>query len=273
MKLIELLKKAIESLKQNNIEEPIIKARILLSDLLKMRKEDLIINENKELNAEIVEKYLFNIDKLCNNYPLQYITKKQEFMGAAFEVNDSVLIPRQDTEILVEESLKYVHNNILELCTGSGIIAISIAKRNSTAKVTATDISEKALEVAKRNALKHQADIEFIQSDLFENIQEKYDLIVSNPPYIETDTINNLDEQVKKEPIIALDGGIDGLDFYRKISKEAYKYLNKDGYLCLEIGYNQKKKVMELLQDRYKNVTCIKDLSGNDRVITCQWEG
>ena len=273
MKLIELLKKAIELLKQNNIEEPIIKARMLLADLLNIRKEELVIKENKELDIKIVEKYLSHINKLCNNYPLQYITGKQEFMGYIFEVNDNVLIPRQDTEILVEEALKYANNNVLELCTGSGIIAISIAKRISTAKVTATDISQKALEVAKKNALKHQADIEFIQSDLFENIQGKYDLIVSNPPYIETGTINNLDEQVKKEPFIALNGGTDGLDFYRKISEEAYKYLNKDGYLCLEIGYNQRNNVMELLQNKYKNVTCIKDLSGNDRVITCQWEG
>lgn len=273
MKVIDALKKSIILLKEYNINEPIQKARILLADLLNIRKADLIIKENMELDINIINKYFDNIQKLCNNYPLQYITKKQEFMGNVIEVNESVLIPRQDTEILVEEALKYAHGNILELCTGSGAIAISIAKSCHDVKIIATDISEMALEVAKRNSEKHKANVNFIKSDLFQNVIGKYNLIVSNPPYIETKTIYNLEEQVKKEPIIALDGGKDGLDFYRKIAENAYNYLNMGGYLCLEIGYNQKDKVIQLLENKYTNIKCVKDLSGNDRVITCKWEG
>lgn len=272
MKIIEILKKSIETLKENGIDEPIVKARILLADILNMRKEELIINENKELEEGIEKAYLEKIQKLSNNVPLQYLTQKQEFMGSIFEVNENVLIPRADTEILVEEALKHAKNNVLELCTGSGIIAVSIATRIE-AKVVATDISELALEVAKRNAENQNAKIEFIQSNMFENVSGKYDLIVSNPPYIETETILGLEEQVKKEPVIALDGGKDGLDYYRIIADNAYKYLELNGYLCLEIGYNQKETVTKLLEKNYTNIKCIKDLSGNDRVITCQWKG
>ena len=271
------IKKALQmaniKLNEKNISEPIIKSRILLSDILKVRKEDLIIKEQTEL-TECEEKIFFaSIEKLCDNIPLQYITGKQEFMGNTFIVNENVLIPRQDTEVLVEETIKNAESSILELCTGSGIIAISIAKMCINTQITATDISEKALEVAKENARKLGVNIRFIQSDLFKNVHGKYDLIVSNPPYIETETIQKLEMQVQKEPFIALNGGKDGLHFYREIVKDAYKYLNKNGKLCLEIGYNQKNNVIQILKEKYSEIRCIKDLSGNDRVIICKWKG
>lgn len=270
MKIIDILQEAVNVLKQNKIEEPIIKARLVLADLLNMRKEDLIINEGMELEKNTEKEYLERIEKLIDDYPLQYITEKQEFMGDIFEVNENVLIPRQDTEILVEQALQYVHGDVLELCTGSGIIAVSIAKR-ADAVVTATDISEKALEVAEKNAKRHNCNIKFIKSDLFDNVRGKYDLIVANPPYIELETILNLDNQVKREPFIALNGGIDGLDFYRKIAEEANKFLKPEGYLCLEIGYNQKKSVIKILKEKYEDIKCIKDLAGKDRVIICHF--
>ena len=173
----------------------------------------------------------------------------------------------------MEEVLKDAKNchKILDLCTGSGIIGISLAKNLLSDNIMAVDISDTALKISKINAINQNVNVKYIKSDLFENTQEKFDIIVSNPPYIESDVIKSLSEDVKKEPIIALDGGVDGLDFYRRIACDAKKYLNDTGKLFLEIGYNQKKTVMQILSDfKYKNIECIKDLSNNDRVIKCQ---
>ena len=161
--------------------------------------------------------------------------------------------------------------SILDMCTGSGIIAISIAKYTKNNRIYAVDISNKALEIAKKNAINNNVDkrIEFIASNMFEklNSNNKFDIIVSNPPYIETEVIPTLESQVQKEPKIALDGGIDGLDFYRDILVNSKKYLKDNGTICLEIGYNQKKSVSDLLKKEYSNIYCKKDLAGNDRVI------
>ena len=158
---------------------------------------------------------------------------------------------------------------ILDLCTGSGCIAISLKHYLSQAEIFASDISEKALNIAQNNAKQNNTEINFIKSDLFQNIQDKFDIIVSNPPYIKTDIIKTLDEEVQNEPIIALDGGNDGLDFYKNILNEAYNYLNNEGKLYLEIGYDQKEDLINLYNNdkRYKNIECIKDLANNDRVI------
>ena len=174
---------------------------------------------------------------------------------------------------------------ILDLCTGSGAIGISIAKNIENCEITLSDISKEALEIAQKNCVgvdahidprikkqKTNNKIKIIQSDLFENIHDKFDIIVSNPPYIKTDIIKTLDKEVQNEPILALDGGKDGLDIYRKIIEQSYKYLNENGYLCLEIGYDQKDEVIRLIKEtgKYKNIYSKKDLASNDRIIICE---
>ena len=274
-----------EKLKQANIEEPFLKARIVVANALKVNKEYLIINENEILNNEKIECIEKEIEKLISGIPLQYITNTQEFMGLNFYVDENVLIPQPDTETLVEEVIKISKQieepKILDLCTGSGAIAISIAKKCvgaglvSAHHVVASDISSTALNIARTNCKIHNVEyIELIESDLFNNIHEKFNIIVSNPPYIETNVIKTLSQEVQHEPKLALDGGFDGLDFYRIIINEAHKYLEPDGYLCLEIGYNQKEKVINLIKEnnKYYNIYSKKDLAGNDRVVVCQKE-
>lgn len=269
MNISELLVNGKHLLK--DIEDGNIKARILLEYILKLSREKIVSNPNIEVSDNNVESYLNRINDIKNGMPIQYITNKQEFMKLNFYVDKNVLIPQPDTEILVEKAIEICNNHgndikILDLCTGSGAIGISIAKNIKNAKVYATDIKNTVIDIAKQNAKQNNVDnIEFIVSDMFENIQEKdFDIIVSNPPYIETDVIKTLPTEVKNEPIIALDGGKDGLKFYKIILSEYKKYLKKDGYLLLEIGYNQAKSVGELINLNY---SIIEDLAGNDRVI------
>lgn len=272
MKVKELL----EYGRNNLIKEESYKlSKILLKHILNVNDSYLIINSEQQLNFKIEKKFKQSIELLNKGIPLQYITNKQEFMKLNFYVDSNVLIPQPDTEILVEEVLNILeenseNKNILDLCTGSGAIGISIAKYNDSI-VTMTDISKNALEIAMKNAKDNDISekCKFILSNMFENINEKYDLIVSNPPYIKSDVINTLDKEVQNEPIIALDGGEDGLEFYKNIAQNAHKYLNENGILALEIGYDQKEEVINLLNSsgNYKNIYCKKDLSGNDRVI------
>lgn len=272
----EVLLMGIEKLKKANIAEPILKAKILLAFSINKNKEYLVSHDNEELIESIVSKYMKYITRLANYEPLQYIIGKQEFMKLDFFVNNSVLIPRQDTEILVEEVLNLCSKTkditILDLCTGSGAIAISISKNIPQVSILASDISKEALKVAKINNSNLNTNVNFIESDLFNNINQKFNIIVSNPPYIETETINHLDKEVQEEPKIALDGGKDGLDIYRKIIDNAYNYLTDEGYLCLEIGYNQKEAVTELIKrtNKYEQIYTKQDLSGKDRIVICK---
>lgn len=193
-------------------------------------------------------------------------------MGLNFYVNENVLIPQPDTEILVEEVLQLLKQNvskkILDICTGSGAIAISIAKMQENSTVTASDISKKAINIARKNSVDNNTDIEFVLSNMFEKINGKFDIIVSNPPYIEENVISTLPKEVQKEPYIALSGGEDGLKFYRIIAKEGKKFLNANGYIAVEIGYNQKEKVIELFEkEDYKEVYSKEDFGGNDRIV------
>jgi len=279
MTIKEAINQAVIMMKNENIEAPKNKARMLLQATLKKSKEYLIIYDNKEITAQEREAYVKNVKRLILGEPLQYITGKQEFMKLNFFVTKDVLIPRQDTEILVEEVINISKNienpMILDLCTGSGAIAVSLAKYISNVKIYATDISSKAIDVAKKNAEFNgvKNNIDFIESNLFSKIKNlKFDIIVSNPPYIETDEIIKLPKDVQNEPRMALDGGKDGLMFYRSIAKEAPEFLNSNGYLCFEIGYNQKQKVKQILeeQNKYVNIYSKKDLCENDRVVVGQ---
>jgi len=235
MRVQELINYGIKELRKNEIEDEIIKSKILLSYILGIDKNKLIIYGQKYVENEIKERYIQGINKIVNGMPLQYITNKQEFMGLDFYVNENVLIPQPDTEILVEETIKIAKDKmkILDLCTGSGAIAISIgkylqniSKKEISTKVHATDISERALNIAKKNAKLNNVKVEFFLSDMFNALEKKYyDIIVSNPPYIEKNTIESLPKDVQNQPKLALDGGKDGLEFYRIIAKKGKEYL------------------------------------------------
>lgn len=276
MTIKETLRKGIIELKINNIQEPSLKARLLLQYILNKPRQYLIIYDNKQLTLRQEVNFFKGIKKLVKGIPLQHITHSQEFMKMTFYVNEDVLIPRPDTEILVEEVIKIAKRinakKILDLCTGSGAIAVSLAKYIENSQITAVDISTKAISVAKLNAKNNNVEnqITFVESDLFKELpKEKYDIIVSNPPYIKKEIIKSLDKEVQNEPKIALDGGYDGLDFYRKIINNADEFLKFTGYVCLEIGYDQKDDVLELFESKgkYVEATCKKDLFDNDRVV------
>lgn len=277
MTIKQAITKGMIMLKSNNVESPKLKARLLLQYVLDKPRQYIIVYDNKEIDKQQQWQYFVNIEKLTKGVPLQHITHRQEFMKMDFFVDENVLIPRPDTEILVEEVIKiaqkYNSPRILDLCTGSGAIAISLKKFVPNADITAVDISEKALEIAQKNAKKLETKINFLKSNLFDKLDnKKFDIIVSNPPYIRKDEIKKLSEEVQKEPKIALDGGEDGLDFYRIITEQAINYLKTGSLLCFEIGYNQKNDVIKIIEDdqNYKNTYCKKDLYGNDRIIITQ---
>ena len=275
----ELLSKGIMLLEQNNIEDSIIKAKRLIQYVLKKTANQIIFDLDSCIKKDNETQYLEYINQIINGKPLQYITHEQEFMGFKFYVDENVLIPQPDTETLVERAIGIVKDaqpiteniNVLDMCTGSGAIAVSIAKLCKNIKIYALDISDEALEIAKKNAFENEANVEFLKSDMFENISKnaKFDLIVSNPPYIKETVISTLSKDVQNEPHIALSGGIDGLDFYRIIANNAYKYLKYQGKVLVEIGYDQEESVENLFEQthQYDKIRCIKDLSGNDRVI------
>ena len=264
MNIKELINFGKTTLEKNKVEDAGIIARVLAQYILKMDRNKIVINENSNIEEIDKHRYYLAIIEIIQGMPLQYITNSQEFYGIQMYVNEKVLIPQPDTEILVQEVIKIIEQKnknkeqkdmeILDMCTGSGCIAVAIATNVQNVNVMLADVSREALEIAKVNA-QHTNTTEkfkFIQTNMFENVEGKFDIIVSNPPYIETDTIKSLDKQVQNEPLLALDGGKDGLEFYRKIIKEGYKYLNPNGYIGLEIGYNQKIKVEEIIKNNNK---------------------
>ena len=276
MTIKDALNKGTIMLKGEDLDSPRVKARLLLQDTLNKPRQYLLVHETEQLTKNQINQYFLNIEKVKNGTPIEHITHIKEFMKLNFFVNENVLIPRQDTEILVEETIgiakKINAKNILDLCTGSGAIAVSLAKYLNNVQITATDISKEALRVAKKNAISNEVEerITFIESDLFENIANtKFDIIISNPPYIKKDIIKSLSKDVQKEPHLALDGGDDGLDFYKKIASKAYEYIKLGGYLCLEIGYDQKESVTKIIEQeqKYINTYSKKDLFDNDRII------
>ncbi len=249
-------------------------AWLLLETAAHIDRSFYFLHADEEVLPEALAEYESLLEKRAERVPLQYITGEQEFMGLTFKVNSSVLIPRQDTETLVEEALKLARPqmDVLDLCTGSGCVLISILKNVHGARGTGTDISKQALLVAKDNAKMLGVDAEWLRSSLFENVSGRFDMIVANPPYIASGLIGGLMPEVGQfEPIEALDGGADGLDFYRRITADAGQYLKEGGRMLLEIGYDQAAAVGGLMREAgYRDVRIIQDLAGNDRVAACR---
>ena len=275
MVIKEKLYDVIRILKANNIENAIFEAHLILRHYLKMSPTDLLLKQESHIDNDIVSLIDSAVLRRLKNEPLQYILNSQEFMGLDFYVDKNVLIPRQDTEILVEHILNHFKGkpiNAIDIGTGSGCIAVSVAHFNKNAYIRALDISSTALKVAKKNSVINNVSdrISFEVADIFEyRPYGLYDLIVSNPPYIETNQITNLDKNVKDfEPVGALDGGLDGLDYYRHIVSVAPTFLKKGGMLAFEIGYTQGKQVSEMMKENFSDIEIIKDLSGNDRVVS-----
>ncbi|MGF0063885.1 peptide chain release factor N(5)-glutamine methyltransferase [Lachnospiraceae bacterium SGI.085] len=253
------------------ISDPRIDSWLLLEMACKIDRNFYYMHMDEEMTSEQIEEFKSLLKKRGEHIPLQYITGEQEFMGLTFHVNFHVLIPRQDTETLVEEALKLVKPGmkIMDMCTGSGCILISILKNAKDTSGCGFDISKQAINVAKENAKLNEVVADFEKSDLFEHVTERYDMIVSNPPYIKTDEIVKLMPEVSEfEPVQALDGKEDGLFFYRKIIKECRDYLNPGGYVLFEIGYDQGEDVSEMMKYAgFLNVHVVKDLARNDRVV------
>lgn len=267
-----------EILREGLLEEAEVDARLLLLDICNMTSTDFLLKKSDKMPEAQYNEYMRAIAKRKEHIPLQYITGRAYFMGYEFTVNENVLIPRFDTENLVCEVEKIIKKSfahkdsvdILDMCTGSGCIIISLALRNNI-NGAGVDISRLALEAAKHNSNKLEASgIEFIESNLFENVVGEYDIIVSNPPYIRTKVIQELEKEVKEhEPFGALDGHEDGLYFYELITQQGVKFLKTGGYLCYEIGFDQGNDVVRIMKENgFTDCKVVKDLAGLDRVVT-----
>lgn len=266
----EVLRDARDFLKKAGVAEYEVDAWYLFAHVFDINRALFFLHEQDECPEDKVSLYKKLLEKRAARIPLQYITGVQEFMGLEFEVNENVLIPRQDTEILVEEVLKVCKGRtVLDMCTGSGCIVISLAKYGDLKRAVGSDISEKALQVAVKNAEKMNVDVTFICSDLFENIEGKYDIITSNPPYIKSDEFLTLMPEVRDhEPKLALEAGTDGLIYYKRIINALPEFLNPGGRVFFEIGYDQGKAVSGLLAKAgFFDIYVKKDLSGLDRVV------
>lgn len=286
-----VLQSAVKSFKECGYLSPILDAELLLLHAYRlndidMNKIKLIINCNDIVPQNVYSIYTDFVQQRIEGKPVQYITKVQEFMGLELSISPGVLIPRADTEIVVEKLIELANKDkaisIVDMCTGSGAIALSLAYYLQNAKVIAVDISDTALSCCKQNIekLKLQNQVEAVKSNLFEELKNKafinkIDMIVSNPPYIPTGDISELSISVREyEPGIALDGGLDGLNFYREISRQASTYLRSGGILAFEIGYNQGTAVMNIIRESgsWYDLECYKDLAGLDRCIIAHYK-
>lgn len=282
----DILNSGIKILNDHEVPNAKIDALLLMMEVFDINRGYLLAHGADELfdAGSKIDKYNTLIEQRAKRIPLQHILGYQDFMGLRFKVDENVLIPRYDTEILVEEVLKHIHDgmNIMDMCTGSGCILTSLLYYSNASFGLGVDINEKSLQIARENSIKlleEKDDIKFsyINSNMFKDLDNdmlnSFDIIVSNPPYIETKVIETLDTEVKDyDPLIALDGGEDGLDFYKIIAKEAPKYLKKGGMLFLEIGYDQHERVSKLLTEAgFINIEGIKDYAGLDRVLMALW--
>lgn len=272
----EIYAEGVSHLAEAGIAEAALDARLLLEYVCGTDRNTLLVHGDREVSEEEYERFRLLIEKRGQHIPLQHLTGEQGFMGLTFAVNEHVLVPRQDTEILVEEVMKNLHDGmyILDMCTGSGCILLSLLQYSNDCVGVGVDLSVEALEVAGQNYTrlkrsKPDMDAVFLQGNLFENVTQKFDIIVSNPPYIRTGVIDTLMPEVKDhEPLMALDGMADGLHFYREITREAKAYLNRGGMLYYEIGYDQAGDVTEILEkEGYQGIEVVKDFAGLDRVV------
>lgn len=279
MEIEKLLKLGVDRIKDRQYGNPVLEACLIIEKLLKVDRAYIYSHKDREVPDYIVDEYLKMVDKRKEGYPIQYLIKEKEFMGLSFYVEEGVLIPRSDTEILVEYVLKYIDKNygnkeidILDLGIGSGAIGLSIAYYKKNTTVYGVDISSKALNVSEINRRRfHLDNVVLIKSNLFENVNKsnRFHIIASNPPYIPERNISTLQKEVKDyEPKIALLGGEDGLDYYRKIIPESKYYLHDNGLLILEIGYDQSAAVSNIMKNEgFREVEIYKDLQGLDRVV------
>lgn len=272
MNYTEAFLMGMQKLKEVEIGEAQLDARLLLEEVCGTDHNTLLCHGDREVSEAEEEQYRKALEQRAVHVPLQHLLGYQDFMGLRFQVNEHVLIPRQDTEILVEEAMRYLHDGmrILDLCTGSGCILLSLLHYSNDCEGTGVDISKEALQVAALNAELLGIKADFLKSDLYEKVTGKFDLLVSNPPYIERKVIPTLMEEVREyDPYIALDGGEDGLDFYRRIIGGAQDYLKRGGQILMEIGSGQAQAVSELLREAgFKEIDVCRDFAGLDRVVS-----
>ena len=272
MNYTEAFLMGMQKLQEAEIGEAQLDARLLLEEVCGTDHNTLLCHGDREVSEAEEEQYRKALEQRAVHVPLQHLLGYQDFMGLRFQVNEYVLIPRQDTEILVEEAMRYLHDGmrILDLCTGSGCILSSLLHYSNDCEGVGVDISQEALQVAAQNAELLGIKADFLKSDLYEKVTGKFDLLVSNPPYIERKVIPTLMEEVREyDPYIALDGGEDGLDFYRRIIGGAQDYLKRGGQILMEIGSGQAKAVSELLREAgFKEIDVCRDFAGLDRVVS-----
>lgn len=278
----EVYQEGVKVLTAAAIAEAALNARLLLEYVCKTDRNTLLAHGDREVTGEEQAQYLETIARRAAHVPLQHITGEQEFMGLTFAVNNKVLVPRQDTEVLVEEVMRNLHDGmrILDMCTGSGCILLSLLQYSNDCTGVGVDLSTDALAVARGNyerirQQKPEMEASFLESDLFTKVEGRYDIIVSNPPYIRSDVIPNLMPEVRDyEPMMALDGTEDGLFFYREITKKAKDYLNRGGMLYYEIGCDQAEEVCAIMEtEGFREIEVVKDFAGLDRVVYGSWSG
>lgn len=278
---VNLMKWAETELRRSDIKCARQDAEVLFMDSFNMRREDVYLMKNFRPSTHHLNRFRHYVRLRASRCPLQYILKNTEFMGLSFTLEGGIFIPRPETELLVEKVLEYIKSgskervNILEIGTGCGNIAISLTKNVTGCRIIASDISDKALKVAARNARFHgvKEDIIFIESDLFENLPGIYynyfDVIIANPPYVRKRDLGDLEPEISHEDVMAIDGGEDGLYFYRRILNEGVRYLKKSGIFALEIGYDQAEDIASLIKNdgRFSEINFIRDYSGHNRVV------